>query len=126
MKVVLTHEESESLFFDALCNGLGYIESGYDLELAFSDLDYEDAKKKLSGQSCCYEDILMCILRNGGTLTLKDLDGDYTQTIFLQDVHERVSDTPIRHLMDAINEQGDAITADVILQSVFFREVIFG
>jgi hypothetical protein len=124
MKVVLTHEESENLFFDALCNGLGYVESGYNLELEFSDLEYEDAKKKLSGG--CYEDILMGILRNGGSLTLKDLDDAYTETIFLKDVHERVADTPIRHLLDAINEQGDAVTADVIIQSVFFREVVFG
>ena len=123
MKVVLTHEESENLFFDALCNGLGYVESGYSLRLEFSDLEFKDAKEKLSGG--CYEDILMGILRNGGSLTLRDFD-DYTETIFLKDVHERVADTPIRHLLDAINERGDADTADVIIQSVFFKEVVFG
>ena len=42
------------------------------------------------------------------------------------DVHERVQNTDTRHLLDAINEKDDADTADVILQSVFYGEVIFG
>jgi hypothetical protein len=37
-----------------------------------------------------------------------------------------VSNTPIKHLMDAINENGDAITADVIIQTVFLNDVIYG
>ena len=53
-------------------------------------------------------------------------DGEYTKSITLKTVHERVSHTPFRHLNDALNEGGDAITADVILQTVFFDDVIFG
>lgn len=34
--------------------------------------------------------------------------------------------TPIDHLMDAINQEDDAITADVILQTVFYEDIIFG
>jgi hypothetical protein len=41
-------------------------------------------------------------------------------------VHERVSKTPVKHLLNAVNEDGDAVTADVILQTVFFEEVVFG
>jgi hypothetical protein len=124
MKVVLTHEESENLFFDALCNGLGYVCSGYDLELDYNEELYNEVRQ--SGN--CFEDVLMNILRGGGSLTLKDIgyDGEYTKTINLEDVHERVANTPITHLMDAINERGDCVTADVILQSVFFNEVVFG
>ena len=123
MKVVLTPEESEKLFFNSLCNGLGEM-SYYDLELEYDENEYSKVFKK----GDCYEDVLMSILTNGGSLTLKDVgcDGEYTSTITIKDVHEKVADTPIRHLMDAIKERDDATTADVIIQSVFFGEVVFG
>lgn len=126
MKVLLTPQESEELFETALCNGLGYIESGYDLELNFDKQDYEEAKEKLN--SPCYEDVLMQILKDGKKLTMVDVgcEGEYTSAISLKEVHDRVQTTDMRHLMDAINETGDAVTADVILQQVFFNEVIFG
>lgn len=125
MKIVLTNKESEKLFLDAICNALGYIESGYDLELTFDDAAYEQAK--VGGG--CYEDILLRILKNGGSLTLVDHGydgGEYTRTITIKDVHEKVAQTPLRHLMDAIEERGDVVTSDVIIQSVFYGEVIFG
>lgn len=126
MKVILTPQESEELFETALCNGLGYIESGYDLELTYSEQDYDNARDRLT--SPCYEDVLMQLLRDGKSLTLVDhgCEGEYTSTITLSDIHERVQTTNIRHLMDAINENGDAVTADVILQQVFYKETIFG
>jgi hypothetical protein len=131
MKVQLTPEESETHFFDALCNGLQEMQY-YGLELQYSDEDYEAAKNILKEQSgenttICYEDVLMQILRMGKSLSLVDLEGgEDSKSITLKDVHERVSNTPIRHLMDAINENGDAITADVIIQTVFLNDVIYG
>ena len=101
-------------------------------ELRFEDADYEKAKntlkKKTPYETICYEDVLMQILREGGEVVLIDheYDGEYTSRIKLEDVHERVSLTPIRHLTDAINERDDAETADCIIQSVFYKEVIFG
>jgi hypothetical protein len=126
MKVTLTPQESEELFHTALCNGLAYIECGYDLDLTYKRKDYVDASKKLT--SPCHEDTLIQILKDGNSLTLVDIgyEGEYTRTITMQDVHERVQNTDIRHLMDAINENDDAVTADVILQQVFFNETIFG
>ena len=136
MKVLLTPEESESIFHDALCNSLAYIENGYDLNLTYFTGHYEQAVKTLRGGqngmpkfpdiAICYEDVLMQILRQGHQLNLMDLEGDESKSITLQDVHDRVQETDMRHLMDAINETGDAITGDVILQQVFFQEVIFG
>lgn len=123
MQVTLTTQESENLFLDALCNALGYV-SGYGLELEFDNDHYQKVRK----EGDCFEDVLMSILRDGGSLTLVDIecDGDYTNTITLKDVHDKVCNTPIGHLMHAINETGDADTSDVILQSVFFGEVVFG
>jgi len=125
MKVTLTKKESEDLFYNALCNGLDYI-NGYGLELDYSDYDYQNAKSKL--ESSYYEDVLIQILRDGGELKLVDYEyeGEYSKSITLKDVHNKVQDTPLEHLMDAINENDDACTADVILQTVFYGEIIFG
>ena len=129
MKIILEKQESEEIFFNAMCNGLGYV-TGYGLELDFKQEDYAAAKAALKekGESPCIEDVLMEILKRGGGITLVDVEceGEYTRTITLKDVHERVSQAPANHILDMINEQDDACTADVILQSVFFQDIIFG
>lgn len=128
MKIELTNQESEQMFHDALCNGLS--ELGYhDCELEFLQSEYKKAKNQLmrGDSQACYEDILMQILRNGSFLRLVDCgECEEPSVIHLKDVHERVSETPFNHLADAIQGNDDACTADAILQTVFFREVIFG
>ena len=129
MKVILENHESEEIFFNAMCNGLGYL-TGYGLELDVNESDYRKASAKLkeNGTTPCFEDVLMQVLQDGGSLTLIDIecDGEYTRSITLKDVHEKVANTPTNHLMDMINEHDDACTADVVLQTVFFDEIIFG
>lgn len=129
MKIILEKQESEEIFFNAMCNGLGYV-TGYGLELDYKQEDYAAAKAALKekGESPCIEDVLMEILKRGGGITLVDVEceGEYTSTITLKDVHERVSQAPANHILDMVNEQDDACTADVILQSVFFQDIIFG
>ena len=39
MKIELTNQESETYFYNALCNGLHYI-SDYGLELTYGNIDY--------------------------------------------------------------------------------------
>jgi hypothetical protein len=132
MKIVLTPQESENYFFNALCNGLGYVQQ-YGLDLQCDEQEYEDAKLKLQAlkpdERICYEDVFMQILRDGGKLNLKDEEYQIENEdnyITLEDVHERVANTPTRHLFDMINGKDDADTADVMLQQVFLGEVIFG
>ena len=129
MKITLEKQESEEIFFNAMCNGLGYV-TGYGLELDYKEEEYAAAKAAIKerGESPCIEDVLMEILKRGGGITLVDveLDGEYTSTITLKDVHERVAQTPAEHLLDMINENDDACTADVVLQTVFFQDIIFG
>lgn len=126
MEIKLTNEESEEYFLNALCNGLGYI-GGYGLSLDYNDDEYKKAKAKLSSPS--YEDVFMQMLRDGNTFNVidgEDEDSEYNVSFTLADVHERMSSVPTSHLLDMINENDDAETADVILQTVFFNEVIFG
>lgn len=132
MKKDLTPAETENLFFDALCNSLAYMESGYGLELTYTKQDYTAAKSNFKAQNgpdiaICIEDILMQILKDGNSLKILDHENEtYTRSITIKDVHEKVALTPENHLIEAINETGDVITGDCILQSVFFGEVIFG
>ena len=123
-EIKLTPQQSEEHFYNALCNGLGYIQS-YGLELEYSKSDYHSAK--LNTKYHCFEDVLMQILRDGNSLRLVDVEGGEDDAVItLADVHERVSNTPMDHLMNAINENDDAETADVILQTVFLKDIIYG
>ena len=126
MKIILTTEESENIFHNALCNGhqIAY----YGLQLDYNEEGYDKAHQRLrdAGESACIEDVWMEMLRGGATLTLVDEEnGEEPSTITLADVHTRVAETPVKHLLDAINEQDDGDTADVILQTVFYQDVIF-
>jgi hypothetical protein len=124
MTISFTHEEAQQLFLNELCNGLGYI-SEYGLELVYKDADYKKAQKQLN--SPCYEDVLLQILIDGNSLVLVDHECDgQAFKITIQDVYERLPATPNRHLMDMVNEEDDAETADVILQTIFLGEVIYG
>ena len=129
MEIKLTHSESENYFYNALCNGL------YELGLYGLEFNYDPDQYKLSrsrfqeqnpNESICSELIWMQMLKDGYTLTVVDSDSETEYPITLTEVHERVQLTPVNHLMDMVNEHDDAITADVILQTVFFKEVIFG
>ena len=130
-KVTLTPELSEEIFYNALCNSLGYMCSGYGLSVDYSKKDYAAAKAKLVDTSefggVCYEDVLLQILKDGSTISIVDEEGvEDTVSISLADVHTRVQETPVDYLMQMINEEDDAVTGDVILQTVFLGEVIYG
>jgi hypothetical protein len=128
MTIKLTPEESEEYFYNALCNGLSYIESGYGLELKFSSYEAQNAAKKLkeNGLNACYEDIVMQLLKDGHEINLYDHDAEENNIIKLKDVHDKVQNAPAQRILEMAHENDDADTADVILQSVFFGEVIYG
>jgi hypothetical protein len=135
LTISLTADLSEEIFYNALCNSLGYMCSGYDLSIGYHKQDYKNAKAKLSSdssefQAICYEDILMQILRDGNTLTIEEdcseLEDSEIFAITLADVHARVQNAPSRHILDMINEHDDAVTGDAILQTVFLGEIVYG
>lgn len=121
MKVTLTKEEKHSFFHSALCNGLQMM-PGYGLELDYKQSEYVAARKKLDKP--CLEDVFMQILKDGGSLTMK---GDETNSVItIKELERRITKTPMSHLLDMHKEEDDANTADAILQTVFFKEIIFG
>lgn len=128
MKVLFNKQETEQMFQDALINGIDYI-SGHGLEITFTNKAYKKAEDSLGsyGSGFCYEDILMEILKQGDKLKLVDDEGgEDSWEITLEDVYERMQNVDFEHLVDMANGNDDAITADVILQTIFINEVIFG
>jgi hypothetical protein len=129
--LTLTPEKSEEMFYNSMCNGMGYM-SGYGLAFDYDPEEYKKAKSTLiengiTDGSICREDIWMQILRNGGTLTFVDEEGDDERhSITMKEVHERVQLTDAQSILDMLNENDDANTADCILQTVFFTEVVYG
>jgi len=126
IEIKLSHDKSEEFFYNALCNALGYM-SGYGLEFEYDAKEYKKSKQNLN-EGVCFEDVLMQMLKDGFKLTLIDIEceGEYTSTIGIEEVHERVQKAPFRHLQAMISENDDADTSDVILQTVFFNDIIFG
>ena len=127
LQINATPAVAEEYFYNAMCNGLGYV-CGYGLQFDYNSVEYNNAKAQLKGENNCFEDILMQVLRNGGSLTFVDIEGegDMTRSITLKDVHKRMSDVPAQHLIDMDSGNDDATTADIILQTVFFEEIVFG
>jgi hypothetical protein len=131
MKIILTPQESEEIFLAALCNAesTGHM-AGYGLQLRWHEKSYKEARERLKGrgESPCLEDVLLEILRGGGHLTYFDIEGGGAEPwpINLQDVHDKVSNAPARNILNFIEQEDDAEDADVILQTVFMGEVMFG
>jgi hypothetical protein len=126
MKITLEPHESESVFYDALCNGLGCL-GQYGIELDYDESKYKTSRATLGPNPPCFEDILMQMLKDGHSLTFTDTEnGEDEVNITLNDIHEKVQSTEARHLLDMINETGDSGTADAVLQTVLYGEVIFG
>jgi hypothetical protein len=125
MNITLTPQESESYFCNALCNGLDYMR-GYGLGLTYNKDEYQASRVKM--ESPCFEDVLMQMLRDGYSLQIVDVEGEgaYDTSITMKEVYERVCQAPTHHVLDMVEENDDAETADAILQTVFFKEIIFG
>ena len=70
----------------------------------------------------------MEILKRGGSLTYIDIvgEGEMTSTIMMNNVYERIDNVPKTIIGNFLSENDDVVDADVVLQTVFWNEVIFG
>lgn len=127
-KPLIDKERAEEIFLNALCNGAGEF-AMYGFSLDYDAKDYKKACAKFKSERKAYsvEDVWMTILKSGGYLKFVDHEGGglYTRKIFLKDVHDKVVLTPMVHLSNMLTGQDDAETADCIIQSVLFGELIF-
>jgi hypothetical protein len=129
--ITLTQAEKLEWFHAALCNGLGQVE-GYGLSLKAKREEYTEAKATLKKQkgdnvAVCYEDILVQILKDGGTLKLRDEEGGEEDAVVdLATMLERMDTLEDDTKITMIQGYDDADTADNILQIVFLNEIIYG
>lgn len=135
MQIILTPEESEKHFHTALCDGLATLGMS-DIQVDATQADYAMAKRSLKQKNTeagspdliiCLEDVYLEILRMGKKLQVIDHGGGGEDCeIGIEEVHERVQKTQTNHLMAIINEEYDGINADAVLQTVFFKDIVFG
>ena len=127
MKIQLEPQEAQDIFHTSLCNimGTGYF-NGYGLEFTWDDDAYGEARKKL--QNPCLEDVILQIIKDGGILGVIDheCEGEYDAHIDLKAIQERMELVPAKNLLNIINEEDDADDADIVLQTLFYGDVIFG
>jgi hypothetical protein len=136
MNIEFTQKEIEDIFHSSLCNAVstGWM-AGYGLELVWDEKQYDAAKASLQQtlsskeqHLICYEDVLVQILREGGSLTFIDHEGGgaYTKSIVMADIFNKFDDIPVEVLANFITEDDDVESADVVLQTIFYDDVIFG
>jgi hypothetical protein len=130
MEIILTNEEAENIFYTALCNGLSQL-THYGLELTYDPQHYKEAKEQIkqfeSNNTVCYEDVLMGILKSGHPLTLVDNEGDEEKIEFrMSEVYEGIKKVPHNTILEMVNEEDDADTADLVLQYVILGEHTYG
>ena len=130
MEILLNEKELKEVLHNALCNGLGWI-SGYGLSVNISKEDYASAKDSLKegdpDRVVCIEDVLMKHLENGNALGFYDSEQEEHVSFTLDQARENLKSEDVsKHIVDMLNEYDDAITADCILQTALYGEVIFG
>lgn len=130
MEVLLNDKEVKEVLHNALCNGLGWI-SGYGLSVNISKEDYSNAKNSLKeanpDRTICIEDVFMKHLEDGYVLEFYDSEQEEHVGFTLEQAKKNLkSEDVTKHIMDMLNENDDAITADCILQTALYGEVIFG
>lgn len=126
MTTKVTTEQALDILHTSICNAIstGYM-SGYGLDLQYSEEEYKQSKKALKNP--CWEDVLIQILKDGGSLIIVDEEvSEEPIAVTLNDVEKRTAEMPIRLLSTFLKEEDDANTADEYLQLLFFGEQLYG
>lgn len=124
MNIFFTRRDTLKIFHGALCDGLSALRY-YDLELTFNDTQYQLSRRKL--RKCCYEDVLIQMLKDGFPLRLKDMSEDTrARTLTFKLLIKRLPTVDLGTIAKAISGDGDSQSADIILQTCFFGKVIYG
>ena len=99
--------------------------------MIFNDEDYTEAKKsyyKRNNQNsvACYEDILLEILTMGKHLSFLDNETDEVFHLSFELALSNLDKLEVERVIQLIDETDDGETADVVLQTCLFGEIIFG
>lgn len=128
---------AEEIFYNALCNTICGTELYGGIGLKTKAIERAQAAENLKKKKelglfigeICQEDIWMEVLRMGGVIMSVDYEGqcaDWERSITLQDVHKNINKLPFWALSQMLEQQDDLTTADAVIQTIFFCEIIFG
>jgi len=130
VSIKFTDDFKKEIIYNSLCNGLGQLQC-YGLELLWNDEDYIEAKKsyykridKISG--ACYEDILMELITMEKKVVFEDTETEEFFDFKLSNALMNLDNLPMWAIIQILEENDDAVTADVVLQYCLFNEIIFG
>lgn len=132
MNIQLTNDEKMKIIYECLCTGLPYFRD-YGLELNYDQNQYDNARDELKTKSTdivCFEDILLEIIKTTSNgITFKDIEGSEPDTILnmaLINDDDKWNKIPLNRINQFITENYDAEDADVLMQYLFFGELIYG
>jgi hypothetical protein len=130
MSVIFNHLEVENIFKSALTNALSYMTNKYNLQMDFMPSEYSNAHKSLCEDyyegSFSFEDVIMKMLDMGYSFGIYDRESEETYTIRLHHVYQRVQNAPLSSLVAFACGKEETLTAEAVLQQVFFNEQKLG
>lgn len=101
----------------------------YWCQIEFDGDDYDTAKANLKKENAdatiCYEDVLAEILEEGKTLYVNDFEDERFHDLTMEKLLKGFELNAKNYPDDASMEDGDADTADRILQYAIFDDVIY-
>lgn len=127
MKITLEKEEVLKFIHSALCNGGLSDLASSGLELNVSDEDYSQARKEISENGFCVEDVWIQILRSGKPLTFFDHEEEEEVSFDINKATEELSKEQALDLISIFkSESDDSWTGYELLQRCLYGKVIFG
>jgi hypothetical protein len=127
MEIKLTEKECLDILHTAMCNYPNY---GNCFIKAKSTKEALDAKEQILKENensvVCREDVWLNIIKNGGTLLLKDEEGGEDEwELNIKTLQEKMPLLPLKNLTNFVNETDDADDADIAIQILFIGEILF-
>lgn len=110
------------------CEAAGWDYWGCIVDCDNNDKVYKAAAKRLheKGGQVSYEDVYADALEHGEKIIIGDVESEDEWELTLEKLLNGIKQNAAERPEDCSIEDGDAITADCILQYALFGEVVFG
>ena len=129
LSITMSDEYKKEILFNSLCNGLDEL-GFYGLQLEIDEDIFNEAKEswkeKNKNQLPCYENIIFEMLEMKNIINVIDLENDERHYFKLDLAIQYLDKLPTHCILQLLNEEDDVTTADIVLQTCLFGEVVFG
>ncbi len=128
MKIILEGQEVFDVLHSALCNGLRGMYN-YGFTYTSESDDYDNARKTLVGKGLdfiCIEDVYLQIIKDGGKLMFHDEEDNLNYYLGYDKVKVNMNKVNADDILSVLKGTDDGLTADIILQTLIFGEVVYG